>query len=294
MIKTNADKRAQMIIYAVVLLFSLVCLYPILMALSISFSDEISVAKHGYSLIPAVFSADAYKFVFKTLGHGIATGYRNTIIVTVLGTLLSITVSAGYGYAASVRSFKYKKLLNLLLYIPMVFSAGLLPWYIICTRYYNLSNTLFALILPQCVNLFNVFLVRNFFSAVPYDLTESAMIDGASQVTIFFRIYVPVARVGLITVALFYALSYWNDFYLSLMFIRKTQLYPLQYYIYNMLSNIEFIKNQANQAAAGSISVPTETVKMAVTCITIGPIALLYPFVQKYFMKGVIVGAVKG
>lgn len=292
--RTREDKIALTIIFILISLSAIICLYPLLMAFSVSLSDETSVVKNGYSLIPSKVSFEAYKFVFKNLGKGIITGYKNTIFVSIVGTLVSMFVSTTYAYSASVKRFKYRNILNLLLYIPMVFSAGLLPWYIICTKYYHLTNTYFALILPNAMNLFNVFLIRNFFSAVPYELTESAVIDGASEFTIFAKIYVPVARVGLITVGLFYVLAYWNDFYLALMFIRKTELYPLQYYTYNLLSNIEFIKNQANQSVASNIRVPTETVKMAVTCLTIGPIILLYPFVQKYFMKGVIVGAVKG
>ncbi|MDE6984374.1 MAG: carbohydrate ABC transporter permease, partial [Lachnospiraceae bacterium] len=167
-------------------------------------------------------------------------------------------------------------------------------WYIMCTKYYHLTDSFLALILPCCMNAFNVFLLRNFFKSIPEELAEAAKIDGASYLRIFRVIYFPLAKVGLVTVGLFYALSYWNDYYLALMFVNRQQLYPLQYYLYNMLANVQFIANQANASLGYNINIPLETTKMATICVTIGPIILLYPFAQKYITKGVIVGAVKG
>lgn len=294
-IQTSAsDRFLQVFFYIFIGLFAVVCLYPLLLAVGTSFSDEVAVTVHGYRVIPKQFSLEAYRTILGSLGKNIMNAYCVTIAVTVIGTLLSVIISASFAYVLNVRDFKPRGALNMFLYIPMIFSAGLLPWYIMCTKYYHLTDNFLALILPCCMNAFNVFLLRNFFKSIPEELAEAAKIDGASYLRIFRVIYFPLAKVGLVTVGLFYALSYWNDYYLALMFINRQQLYPLQYYLYNMLANVQFIANQANASLGYNINIPLETTKMATICVTIGPIILLYPFAQKYITKGVIVGAVKG
>lgn len=292
-IKSN-DRILRGVFYAIVIFFAAVCLYPMLLAVGVSFSDETSVIKEGFKVIPTKFSLEAYKLVFNSMGKNLFNAYKITILVTVIGTIFSVLVSAGFAYVLSVKEFRPRATLNLFLYIPMIFSAGLLPWYIMCTKYYHLTDTFAALVLPASMSAFNVFLLRNFFKSIPDEMAEAARMDGASYLKIFFTVYLPLAKVGLVTVGLFYAISYWNDYYLALMFVNKQKLYPLQYYLYNMLSNVQFMASQANQALGYSINTPLETTKMAVICITIGPIICLYPFAQKYFTKGVIVGAVKG
>ncbi len=290
----SSDRLLRGAFYAIVIFFAAVCLYPMLLAVGVSFSDETSVIKEGFKVIPTKFSLEAYKLVFNSMGKNLFNAYKITILVTVIGTAFSVFISAGFAYALSVKEFRPKSALNLFLYIPMIFSAGLLPWYIMCTKYYHLTDTFAALILPCSMSAFNVFLLRNFFKSIPDEMAEAARMDGASYLKIFFTVYFPLAKVGLVTVGLFYAISYWNDYYLALMFVNKQKLYPLQYYLYNMLSNVQFMASQANQSLGYTINTPLETTKMAVICITIGPIICLYPFAQKYFTKGVIVGAVKG
>lgn len=292
--KSASDKALLILFYVVAGVFAVICLYPLLLAVGTSFSDEVSVTVNGYSVIPKKFSLEAYKMILGSLGKNLLNAYTVTIGVTVIGTILSVLVSSSFAYVLTVKEFKPRGALNLFLYIPMIFSAGLLPWYIICTKYYHLTDNFLALILPCCMNAFNVFLLRNFFKSIPDELAEAAKIDGASYLRIFGIIYFPLAKVGLVTVGLFYALSYWNDYYLALMFINQQQKYPLQYYLYNMLANVQFIANQANASLGYNINIPLETTKMATICVTIGPIILLYPIVQKYITKGVIVGAVKG
>lgn len=294
-IKQSASDRILLIsFYIIIGLFAVICLYPLLLAVGTSFSDEASVTVNGYSVIPKKFSLEAYGMILGSLGKNILNAYMVTIAVTAIGTIVSVLVSASFAYVLTVKDFKMRTALNMFLYIPMIFSAGLLPWYIMCTKYYHLTDSFLALILPCCMNAFNVFLLRNFFKSIPDELAEAAKIDGANYLRIFRVIYFPLAKVGLVTVGLFYALSYWNDYYLALMFINKQNMYPLQYYLYNMLANVQFIANQANASLGYNINIPLETTKMATICVTIGPIILLYPFVQKYITKGVIVGAVKG
>lgn len=294
-IKHSVSDRVLLVsFYIIVGIFAVICLYPLLLAIGTSFTDEASVTVNGYRVIPKQFSLEAYKMILGSLGKNIFNAYMVTIGVTVLGTILSVLVSSAFAYVLTVKEFRPKGALNMFLYIPMIFSAGLLPWYIMCTKYYHLTDNFLALVLPCCMNAFNVFLLRNFFKSIPEELAEAAKIDGASYMRIFRVIYFPLAKVGLVTVGLFYALSYWNDYYLSLMFINKQNMYPLQYYLYNMLANVQFIANQANASLGYNINIPLETTKMATICVTIGPIILLYPIAQKYITKGVIVGAVKG
>lgn len=289
-----SDRVLRAVFYVVTGIFAILCLYPLLLALGTSFTDEVSVTVNGYNVIPRQFSLEAYSMILGSLGKNMFNAYGVTIAVTVVGTALSLLISAAFAYVLTVREFRQKGILNMFLYIPMIFSAGLLPWYIMCTKYYHLTDKFLALILPCCINAFNVFLLRNFIKSIPEELSEAAKMDGASYFRIFATIMLPLAKVGLVTVGLFYALSYWNDYYLALMFINKQTLYPLQYYLYNMLANVQFIANQANASLGYNINIPLETTKMATICVTIGPIILLYPFAQKYITKGVIVGAVKG
>ena len=292
--RSLSDRILLASFYIIAGVFAIICLYPLLLASGTSFSDEAAVTMYGYKVIPKKFSLSAYQTILGSLGKNLMNAYGVTIGVTVIGTLVSLIISSMFAYVLTVKEFKPAGALNLFLYIPMIFSAGLLPWYIMCTKYYHLTDTFFALVLPCCINAFNVFLLRNFFKSIPGELAEAAKIDGASYLKIFSIIYFPLAKVGLVTVGMFYALSYWNDYYLSLMFINKQNMYPLQYYLYNMLANVQFIANQANASLGYNINIPLETTKMATICVTIGPIILLYPLAQKYITKGMIVGAVKG
>lgn len=294
MLRSKSDRIAMGVMYALITLFTILCLYPLVLTLMTSITDEQTLVRDGYRLIPAKFSLDAYQVIATSMGSKVANAYKITIIVTVLGTAIALFVTSAMGYVTSVREFRHRNILNMFIYIPMVFSSGLLPWYVVCTRYYHLTNTLWALILPCAMNVFNVFLMRNFFRSLPEAVFESAKLDGAGYFRIFFQIAIPMAQVGIITVGLLYALAYWNDYYNALMFIRKTEMYPMQYYLYNILSNIQFAARQSQTRMNFNIVVPSETMKMAIIIVTIVPILFLYPFIQRYIVKGVVVGAVKG
>ena len=294
MLRSKSDRIFMAFIYLFVGLFALVCLYPLLLTLMTSLTDEQTLIRDGYKMFPQKYSLAAYQVIADSMGSKVLGAYKITIFVTVVGTALSLYVTSSIGYVVSVKDFKQRNLINMLLYIPMVFSAGLLPWYIICTKYYHLTNTLWALILPPCLNVFNVFLMRNFFNSLPTAVFESAKIDGAGHFRIFFQIAIPMAQVGIYTVGMLYALGYWNDYYNALMFIRKSEMFPMQYYLYNILSNIQFAARQSQNRLSYNIAIPSETIKMAIIIVTIAPILFLYPFIQRYIVKGVVVGAVKG
>ncbi|MBR1584678.1 MAG: carbohydrate ABC transporter permease [Clostridia bacterium] len=294
MLRSKSDRVFMVIIYCFVGLFAFACLYPLLLTLMTSITDEQTLIRDGYKMFPQKYSLAAYQVIVDSMGSKVFNAYKITIFVTVVGTALSLFVTASIGYVVSVKDFKQRNIINMLLYIPMVFSAGLLPWYIVCTKYYHLTNTMWALILPPCLNVFNVFLMRNFFNSLPTAVFESAKIDGAGHFRIFFQIAIPMAQVGIYTVGMLYALGYWNDYYNALMFIRKSEMYPMQYYLYNILSNIQFAARQSQNRLSYNIAIPSETIKMAIIIVTILPILFLYPFIQRYIVKGVVVGAVKG
>ena len=217
-----------------------------------------------------------------------------TIVVTVLGTILSVIITTCFAYVISVKDFRHANKLAFFAYFTMLFSGGMLPWYLVCTKYYHLGNTLWGLILPYSMNVFYMYLIRNFIKGIPYELTESAKIDGVGHFQIFYKVILPLAKAGIVTIVLFYALTYWNDFYLPLMLVSEDKYFSMQYILYKMNANIQYLASNPNGMGAGHIVLPTNTIKMAITCIAIGPIALVYPFVQKYFVKGVTVGALKG
>lgn len=285
----------QTLLIILVTLFSLACLFPFLMVISGSLSTEKDIVNYGYALIPKHITLQAYRILI--LGSNrIVDAYGVSILVTTIGTALSIVVNGMGGYVMARRSFRYRNILSIYVIITMLFNGGLVPWYIICVRYLDLKDTLWAMILPPLANAFNMFLIRNFMQSIPEELYESAKIDGASEYRIYFRLIAPLSIPVLATVGLFVALGYWNDWFLGLMFIDKTELQPLQLLLRALISNVEFLKSSSNAAAMQRIApaIPSESVKMALTVITIGPIVFLYPFVQRFFVKGLMVGAVKG
>jgi putative aldouronate transport system permease protein len=285
----------QSLIIVVIALFSLSCLFPFLMVISGSLSTERDIVQFGYRLIPKHVTLDSYRILF--LGSNrIVNAYGISILVTVVGTILSLLVTSMGAYVMARRSFRYRNILSVYVIITMLFNGGLVPWYIICVRYLDLKDTLWALILPPLANAFNLFLMRNFMLSIPEDLHESAKMDGAGEFRIFSQLIIPLSTPVLATIGLFVALGYWNDWFLGLMFVDKQELQPLQLLLRTLISNVDFLKSSSNASAMQRISaqIPSESIKMALTIVTIGPIVFLYPFLQRYFVKGLMVGAVKG
>jgi putative aldouronate transport system permease protein len=289
------SKLIKILIYLVVLVFSIICLMPFIMVLTGSVSNEQDIYKYGYTLIPKHFDLISYRILLLDIGT-IANAYKISIIVTVAGTFISLLVNTMLAYVISRRTLKYRKVISVYALITILFNGGMVPWYIVCVNYLHLKDTLFALILPYIANAWYVFLLRNYLQTIPEEMHESAKIDGAGEYTIFFKIILRLMTPALATVGLFTALLYWNDWWLGLMLIDKTQLQPLQLLLRTIVSNIMFLKASTNAAAMQAIiaTLPSEGIKMAICVITIGPIVFLYPFLQKYFVKGIMIGAVKG
>jgi putative aldouronate transport system permease protein len=283
------------IIYLVVGIFSIGCLMPFLFIISGSFTDEMEIVRKGFTLIPGKFSYSAWVMLSHDI-QSIVNGYIVTVSVTIVGTFLSLVVTSLMAYPLSVATLKYRNPLAFFAFFTMIFSGGMVPWYIVVSNVLHLRNTFFALILPYSINAWNMFLLRNFFRTIPKEIAESAKIDGAPEITIFVRLIIPLAKPGLATVGLFIALGFWNDWWLGLMFIENRHLFPVQLLLRAIVSNVQFLQTSVAATIASDASriLPFEGVKMAVCLVTIGPIILLYPFVQRYFMRGIIVGAVKG
>jgi len=285
----------KLLIHLFVGLFSLACLAPFLFIITGSFTDELEIIERGFSLAPQQLSDAAWKMV----GHDykrIINGYIVTVTVTLGGTLLSLLVTSLLAYPLSVATLRYRNVIAFFVFFTMIFSGGMVPWYIIVSRVLRLRNTIFALILPYTINAWNTFLLRNFFRTIPKEIPESAKIDGATELGIFRQLILPLSKPGLATVGLFIALGYWNDWWLGLMFVESHRLFPVQLLLRAIVSNVEFLRSGLAAALVSDASraLPFESVKMATCLVTIGPIIFLYPFVQRFFMKGIIVGAVKG
>lgn len=289
-----SDKIVTIIAYGFISFFAIICLAPLLLTLSVSFSSEQAVARNGYSILPQSFSFDTYKYLYVHSGAKILKSYGITIFVTILGTIGALLITSMIAFSISIKKLRYRNVISFICNFTIIFSAGLIPWYIVSVNYYGLKNSFWALIIPPIFNVWNMFLLRTYFSSIPPSLFEVAEIDGANYFTIFRKVALPLSKTALLTIGLMYALHYWNDWWHALIFINDKNLYTLQYYLYNILSNVNAISSgRIPSGAAGDITLPAETVKMAVTVITIGPIIFLYPFVQKYFVQGIMAGAVK-
>jgi putative aldouronate transport system permease protein len=290
----KSDKILIAVFYIILGTFSIICLFPLVLAIAGSLSTEKEIAINGFSLIPQGLTLDTYQYIFSSQLNKITSAYMMTILTTVIGTAISVTITTCFAYAVSVKDFRHANKIAFFAYFTMLFSGGMLPWYLVCTKYYHLDNTLWGLILPYSMNVFYMYLIRNFIKALPYELTESAKMDGAGYFQIFYKVILPLSKAGIVTIALFYALTFWNDFYLPLMLVDDSKYFTMQYILYKMNANIQYLASNPNGLGASHIVLPTQTIKMAITCIAIGPIAFIYPFIQKHFVKGVTVGALKG
>ena len=282
----------NMLIGLFILVFTLMCLMPMVLTVMVSFTEETVIMRNGYSFFPEKWSTYAYSLMFQG-GSSVMHGYMISIITTLIGTTLALLITALTAYTLSNKRVVYRGRLGLFFFIPMVFNAGIVPWYLI-TGKLGLRNNIWALIVPNLLfNPFNLFLVRNYMSGLPDSLRESATIDGANDLTIALKIYFPLSLPAIATIGLFYGLGYWNDWWNAIMLVDDKKLYPIQYLLLQLKSQISMLKDLQYTASAGYATPPSESLKMATAVITIGPIVLLYPFLQRYYINGMVVGAVK-
>ena len=273
----------------VVTLFALACLLPFWLVIAASFTDEHELLQRGYTLFPHQLSLDAYQTLLS--GPTMLQSYGASLFITIVGTALALAITSGIAYVIANRLNRYSRLMGFFVYFPLLFSGGLVPFYILVTQYLQLSDTLWSVILPLLVNPFFVFIMVSYFRQVPLEIIESGRLDGASELTIFLRLVIPISKPILATIGLFYALIYWNDWFMALLFISDDSKFPLQLLLQNLVANVD--ASQAFQYSAAS-QVPTYQLRMALTVLTIGPIIFAYPFVQRFFVRGLTLGATKG
>ena len=285
----------NIVAYVILGILAVCCLLPFLLVLSGSFSDQTSILTHGYQLIPETFSLDAYTTLFKIPGE-LLRAYAVTIFVTFTGTFLGLFLTSMAAYVLSSKSFRYRNQVSFFFYFTSIFGGGLVPWYIFNTKYLHFHNSVISLILPILVNVTYLLILKSYMSSIPDALYESAKLDGANDFTSYLHIALPLCKAGLATVGLFIALNYWNDWYNAMLFLDegRSDLYPLQYFLNNILTKAQAISAAAARSGLPMSEVPSEPMKLAMTVVATGPIILLYPFLQKYFVKGVTIGAVKG
>lgn len=278
-------------------ILSLISIIPVILVFMASISSETSIAKNGYQFWPKEFSFVAYSFLWNEKDT-IFQALLVSVCVTVVGTVLGVLLTTTMGYVLSRRTFRGNNFYTWIVFIPMIFNGGMAANYVVVSRILHLNNTIWALILPLCVSSFNVIICKTFFrTTIPDSIIESVKIDGGGQLTIFFKIVMPISKPLLATIGLFLSFGYWNDWFQSSLYISNKALLSLQALLNNIQKNIEYIAN--NPAAGVSLqqyknSMPTEPVRMAIAIVIIIPIACAYPFFQRFFIKGLTIGAIKG
>lgn len=279
--------------YTLVTLYAVACIIPFLIILGTSFTSESYVTTKGVTLIPHDFTLAAYEMVVK--GGRIWQSYILTIAMTIIGTFLGLLFISMAGYALQRRDFPFRNVISFYIYFTSLFSAGLAPYYLTMTQRYHLKDNYLAVLIPLLMSPWLVILMKNFVKAIPHEISESGKIDGAGDMRIFVSLILPMLKPALATIGLFLALGYWNEWYQSSLFLSsKVDVKPLQYYLYEVVNKADALKNSVAAQFVTIGNLPTETVKMANAMLATGPIILLYPFVQKYFISGLTVGAVKG
>lgn len=295
---SKQEKVIQFVLHLIFIIICMTVVLPFLLLFMSSVTEETTLIRNGYSLFPEAFSLDAYVYIFRS-SKALLRACGVSVLVTVVGTALSLVITPLLAYPLSRPEFKYRNIITFIVFFTMLFNGGMVSSYIMWTRYLNVKNTIWALIFPGLLmNAFNVILVKNFFkSNIPNELVESARIDGGGEFTIFFRVVLPLSKAIMATIGLFVAIAYWNDWINGLYYItKKTELFSLQNYLNRILMDIQFINSAANKASSQTqgMTMPATSIRMALAVVGVVPIMALYPFFQKYFVKGITIGAVKG
>lgn len=291
------DKLQQTIMHIFMGILVLTCVLPFLLMVMASLTEEATLTRNGYSFFPEVFSLETYRYIIRS-ANTILRGYVMTIVVTVIGTLCNLTLTILYAYPLSRRDLPYRGFLSFFLFFTMLFNGGLVPTYMMYANTFHIKNTIFALIIPSLMmNAFYVIMMRSFFSSsIPDSLIEAAKLDGASERKILMSIVLPLSKPMIVTLVLMVGLGYWNDWMNGLYYVTDQSLFTIQMILNNMINNIEFLSRNANilGSAAASLRIPQVGIRMGIAVIAVLPILIIYPFLQKYFVKGIVIGGVKG
>ena len=296
--KLNSEKIFRSFAFVVLLILAIVCILPIILIIVASFTDETTLLANGYRFFPQKYGLEAYVYLLKQ-SVMMLRAYKISILVTVIGTLASLVLSTTFAYPLSRKDFKYRNIFSFLVFFTMLFSGGIVPSYMMWTKFFHIKDTIWALIIPSyLMNAFNILLIRNYYSNnIPDALVEAARIDGASEFLTFRRVIVPLSVPVIATVGLFTGLAYWNDWINGLYYINDPGLYSIQNLLNRLMNNIQYLNSGA---AAGIVSggttgaLPSTSVRMAIAVVGVIPVVAAYPFLQKYLIRGTVIGAVKG
>lgn len=291
------DKLQQTLMHIFMIALVLCSVLPFLLMVSASFTEEATLARDGYRFIPEKFSLETYTYLFKS-ANTIAKGYLMTIIVTVIGTTLNIMITILYAYPLSRKDLPFRGALSFFLFFTMLFNGGLVPTYMMYANTFHIKNTIWALIVPGLMmNAFYVIMMRSFFTAnIPDALIEAAKLDGASEMKVLLKVVLPLSKPMMATLILMVGLNYWNDWQNGLYYVNDQHLYTIQMILNNMINNIQFLSKNASMFGAdvAKLNLPTVGIRMGIAVIAVLPIMVIYPFLQKYFVKGIVIGGVKG
>ncbi len=289
----TSDKIIRTFGYVIITIYALACVFPFLIIIGTSFTSEEVIRAEGVKLIPVDFTLKAYEMVCK--GGAIWYSYLLTIVLTVIGTFVGLSIIAMTGYALQRKDFPFRNAISFFIYFTSLFQAGLAPYYLLMVQTYHLKDNYLAVLLPLLMSPWLIILMKNFVKAIPHEITESGKIDGAGDMKIFTALILPMLKPALATIGLFLALGYWNEWYQSSLFLSsKVDVKPLQYTLYEVVNKLDQLKNSVAGQYITLADIPQESIKMANAVLATGPIIFLYPFVQKYFIGGITVGAVKG
>jgi putative aldouronate transport system permease protein len=286
----------RMAINGFFILVSVAMVLPFLLVVAISVTDEQTLIRNGYSFLPERFSLEAYKYIFQSPVI-LLKAYGITMLITVVGTLCSLLITSMTAYTIARRDYRYNRITTFYVFFTMLFSGGLVPFYILITQYLHLKDTIWALILPGLLSPFNIMIMKGFLSKLPHEIIESAKMDGARELRIFFTMVLPLSTPALATLGLFISFAYWNEWFNALLFIDNQNLVPLQLLLIRILNTIEFLTSNSEFTQGQQISLtqfPSNAARMAMAVLAGGPMLFIFPFFQRYFVRGLTVGSLKG
>lgn len=295
MIMSKGRRAYQIVINIILILVSLCMILPLVLLFMSSITDENILIANGYSFFPAKFSASAYQYIMQNSAT-VFRAYGITIFVTIVGTAASIILASLMAYPLSLKDLPGRRVISFYVFFTMLFSGGLVPSYIMWTTTFGIRNTIWAYILPNfLLGAFNIILVRTFFTtSIPADLYEAAKIDGAGYMTIYWKIVLPLGKPILVTIGLFTGLTYWNDWTNGLYYINKSGMFSIQTLLNRMIQDIQALAANSTANSGALLQIPQVAIRMAIAFVAILPILVVYPFLQKYFASGIMLGAVKG
>lgn len=292
--RSSVEKRRKALIHLFMMGVVFLFLVPVVLIISGSFTTQEAIDNYGYRLIPRGFTTEAYSFLFKN-PIKILRAYGVSTLVTGIGTILGTLFTSMLAYSLSRQEFKFRKPISFIVFFTLLFNGGMIPTYILVTNYLKINDTIWALILPIMVNPFFVLIMRTFFKEIPRDYIDAAMIDGAGELVIFAKVIVPLATPAIVTIGMLYFLVFWNDWYSALLFISDPQLYPLQYMLHQVLANAQFVQQNIHNISSSELAnLMIETIRMAMAVVAAGPATLVFLFLQKYYVRGLTVGGLKG